>query len=73
MPPMGGPHGPGRRGVKPSIDNPGQVFKRLMKYIFKDYGAMFVIVSRYRHVLQRLLSCASLSLCRVPGKLLIRL
>ena len=44
MPPMGGPHGPGRRGVKPSIDNPGQVFKRLMKYIFKDYGAMFVIV-----------------------------
>ena len=44
MPPMGGPHGPGRRGVKPSIDNTGQVFKRLMKYIFKDYGAMFVIV-----------------------------
>ena len=44
MPPMGGPHGRGTRGVKPSIDNPGQVFKRLMKYIFKDYGAMFVIV-----------------------------
>lgn len=44
MPPMGGPHGPGRRGVKPSIDNPGKVFKRLMKYIFKDYGAMFIAV-----------------------------
>ena len=44
MPPMGGPHGPGRRGVKPSIDNPGNVFKRLMKYIFKDYGAMFIAV-----------------------------
>ncbi len=38
---------PGRRvqrGVKPSVENPGKVFARLIKYIFKDYGVHFGIV-----------------------------
>lgn len=39
--------GPGRRvqrGVKPTVENPGKIFVRLMKYIFKDYGVHFGIV-----------------------------
>lgn len=40
--PMGGP---GRRPMGGKrIENPGEVFKRLMQYIFKKYGVHFVIV-----------------------------
>ena len=41
----GGMRGPGRRmqgGTR--IENPGKVFKRLMAYIFKNYGIHFIIV-----------------------------
>lgn len=42
---MKGPMGPGRRltGGK-RVENPGKVFKRLMKYIFKKYGILLVVV-----------------------------
>ncbi len=41
----GGMRGPGRRmqGGK-RIENPGKIFKRLMAYIFKNYGIHFIIV-----------------------------
>ena len=41
----GGMRGPGRRmqGGK-RIENPGKVFKRLMAYIFKNYGIHFIFV-----------------------------
>lgn len=32
------------RSMKPTVDNPGQVFGRLIKYIFKDFGPQFCIV-----------------------------
>ena len=41
----GGMRGPGRRmqgGTR--IENPGKVFKRLMAYIFKNYGIHFIFV-----------------------------
>ena len=41
------PKGPGRRGPmgpKPKIKNPGKLFLRLMKYVFKDYGVHYVLV-----------------------------
>jgi len=41
------PKGPGRRGPmgpKPKIKNPGKLFLRLMKYVFKDYGLHYVLV-----------------------------
>ena len=38
--------GPSRvqRGLKPTVDNPGKVFGRLIKYIFKDFGLHFIAV-----------------------------
>lgn len=42
-----GPKGHGRRGMmgpRPKIDNPGKLFKRLMGYVFKKYGILYVIV-----------------------------
>ncbi len=41
------PKGPGRRGPmgpKPKIKNPGKLFLRMMKYVFKDYGVHYVLV-----------------------------
>ena len=32
------------RGMKPTVENPGQIFKRLMKYVFKYYGVQMVLV-----------------------------
>ncbi len=43
--PVGGPmKGPGPRGVKTGVKNPGKIFTRLMKYIFKSYAPHFVFV-----------------------------
>ena len=36
--------GRAQRGVKPMVDNPGMVVKRLLGYIFKDYGGLFALV-----------------------------
>ncbi|WP_026497141.1 ABC transporter ATP-binding protein [Butyrivibrio sp. WCD3002] len=39
--------GPGARrgmGPRPKIKNPGKLFKRLMSYVFKDYGIHMVLV-----------------------------
>jgi ATP-binding cassette subfamily B protein len=40
--------GPGNRhmrgGPRPKIKNPGKLFKRLMSYVFKDYGIQMVLV-----------------------------
>ena len=39
--------GPGQRvprGVKPSVENPGKLFKRLMSYVFIDYKVHCIIV-----------------------------
>ncbi len=41
---MPGPMNRAQRGVKPMVDDPGKVIKRLLGYIFKDYGALFVLV-----------------------------
>ena len=41
---MPGPMNRGQRGVKPMVENPGMVIKRLMRYIFKDYGGLFAVV-----------------------------
>ena len=42
-----GPMGPGGRGMKPGakIENPGKLFVRLMKYIFKYYWLHCIIVA----------------------------
>ena len=32
------------RGMKPTVENPGQIFSRLFKYVFRDYGGKFCIV-----------------------------
>ena len=42
---MPGPMGRMPRGAK--IENPGKVFKRLMKYIAKNYGLHLVIVAAF--------------------------
>ena len=40
-----GPGGPrGARGPRPKIKNPGQLLKRLLKYVFKDYAVHYTIV-----------------------------
>ena len=41
-----GPKGPGTKGMKPGmkIENPGKLFVRLMKYIFKYYWLHCIIV-----------------------------
>ena len=38
--------GPGRipRGVKPKVENPGQLLKRVMAYVFKDYKVHCIVV-----------------------------
>ncbi len=38
--------GPGRppRGMKPQIENPGKIFKRLMGYIFRNYKYQYITV-----------------------------
>ena len=41
---MPGPMNRAQRGVKPSIENPGKVFKRLLSYIFKDFKGLFAVV-----------------------------
>ena len=42
MPAPGGRRAP--RGMKPQIENPGAVFKRLMKYLFSVYGKHMIAV-----------------------------
>ena len=32
------------RGMKPQVENPGKIFKRLMKYVFDMYGGRMIIV-----------------------------
>ncbi len=32
------------RGVKPQVENSKQIFKRLLKYVFKDYGVLLGVV-----------------------------
>ena len=47
MGPMRGPGGPGARGMRgprPKIKNPGKLFMRVMKYVFKDYAFPYIIV-----------------------------
>lgn len=41
---MPGPMRRVQRGVKPMVDDPGKVVKRLFGYIFKDYGGLFALV-----------------------------
>lgn len=41
---MAGLHGRAPRGVKPQVENPGKIFKRLMGYIFKTYKIQYIIV-----------------------------
>ena len=38
--------GPGRgpKGPKPKIKNPGKLFARLMGYVFKRYGVLYILV-----------------------------
>ncbi len=46
-PGMRGPGGPGMRGMrgpKPKLKNPGKLFMRVMKYVFRDYGIHYVLV-----------------------------
>ena len=31
------------RGMKPQVENPGKIFKRLMKYVFDMYGGRMII------------------------------
>ena len=47
MGPMRGPGGPGARGMRgprPKIKNPGKLFMRVMRYVFKDYAIPYIIV-----------------------------
>ena len=37
-------HGPKPRGMKPMVDNPMRVFKRIMGLVFKDYLVHFILV-----------------------------
>ena len=37
-------HGKAPRGVRPKIQNPGKIFKRLMSYVFRNYGGQFILV-----------------------------
>ena len=41
---MAGHMGRPPRGMKPNVENPGKIFKRLLKYVFRDYGGKFAIV-----------------------------
>ncbi len=47
MGPMRGPGGPGGRGMRgprPKIKNPGKLFMRVMKYVFRDYAIPYISV-----------------------------
>lgn len=59
---MAGP-GPRPRGMKPSIENPGQVMKRLMGYIFKSYGIHCILV---------FICIIASVLCNIQGTLFIK-
>ncbi|MGN0332709.1 MAG: ABC transporter ATP-binding protein [Lachnospiraceae bacterium] len=37
-------HGKAPRGVRPKIQNPGKIFKRLMSYVFRNYGGQCILV-----------------------------
>ncbi len=37
-------HGPKPRGMKPGIANPGKVFSRIMKYVFKKYLVHYILI-----------------------------
>nr|WP_297864405.1 ABC transporter ATP-binding protein [uncultured Acetatifactor sp.] len=39
-----GPGGPRGRGLRPKVENPGKIFKRIMSYTLKDYGLGWVVV-----------------------------
>ncbi len=41
---MAGGRGHGPMGPKPKIKNPGKLFVRLMKYVFKDYLVHYIVV-----------------------------
>ena len=41
---MPAPKGKTPRGMKPSVENPGQIFKRMMGYIFKFYKIQMIFV-----------------------------
>ena len=43
-----GPMGPGKPGAK--IENPGKLFIRLMKYVFKYYWVHCLIAVSYTHL-----------------------
>ena len=38
------PGGRAPRGVKPNVKNPGKLFKRIMAYVFRQYGIQYAIV-----------------------------
>ncbi len=40
----GGPGGKGPRGPKPKLKNPGKLFARVMKYVFRDYMIHYILV-----------------------------
>ncbi|MBQ7775652.1 MAG: ABC transporter ATP-binding protein [Lachnospiraceae bacterium] len=42
--PVKGPGGHGPRGPRPKIKNPGKLFARVMKYVFKDYAIHYILV-----------------------------
>lgn len=60
---MAGPMKRVPRGVKSGVKNPGKLFLRLMKYVFKKYGVHYVIV-----IVLILVSV----LCNVQGTLFMR-
>ena len=37
--------GPKPRGMKPAVENPGKIFKRLMSYVFSKYKIQLIIVA----------------------------
>ena len=42
--PKGGPMGRTPRGMKPQVKNPGKIFMRLMRYVFRKYKWHYIIV-----------------------------
>lgn len=44
MPGGRAPRGRAPRGVKPNVKNPGKLFKRIMAYVFRQYGIQYAIV-----------------------------
>jgi len=60
---MAGPMKRVPRGVKPDVENPGKLLLRLMKYVFRKYGAAYILVI--------VLIMAGV-LCNVQGTLFMR-